>query len=759
MTTQRPPGDSPQFGYRPGTPEAEHDQAGQPAWDMGPPARADSRRPPRSARKRERRERRRSRLGLWLLILLLPLAGIFAAIATFLIAVPPAALLKGEMVAAVKARTGRDLVIKGPASFSYFPAGLVMDEVELSGPPGMEGPATVTMKRFEANVALWPLLFREVSVERIVLHEPVFDLRIDKNGRRTWDFAGLGTPRRVRLAQAGEPATISDAPQPGGTTRQAPIDEVSLGEIEIENGTIRYSDERKDLAETISGIVLSMASTGLHTPLSFVGSADWSGERAGVKGALGSIAEFIEERASPLEIAVSGPMLSASFEGSLSLPDAPRLEGKVNARAGAMSRLAGWFGSRADSGSAPLIIAARIDAAPRTLMLTEATLESGSFDAKGSVSIDANGARPFVRADLEVAELDLNTLGGGTAEGTPDIAVPGADAQRSIEEILEQEGTKVKGYSRRRGWSAEPLDFTALGRVDSELKLEVGRLLHRGMKAGPLNIAVTTNDGHFKAVVGNARLYDGRGQGSLTIDARGETPIINADFKGAGVNLAPFLDDIAGLDWLAGTGDVSLVLTGQGASEQGIVDALAGTASVKVANGHIVGFNLAKILRSVSEGRLGNLKQTADEKTGFAALAATFKIKDGVAKNQDLEIASPLVRVTGSGEIRLGKEEIDYTVRPKLVADTAGQGGETAIAGIEIPVRVHGDWAAPRISPDLGAVLKDPGKVDAVVKDVGKKLKGKKIGDIVRGLLSEDEAEKDQSKDKAKKLLDELLGR
>ena len=94
-------------------------------------------------------------------------------------------------------------------------------------------------------------------------------------------------------------------------------------------------------------------------------------------------------------------------------------------------------------------------------------------------------------------------------------------------------------------------------------------------------------------------------------------------------------------------------------------------------------------------------------------------------------------------------------MRPKLVANLGGDGGEANAAGIEVPVHITGSWEHPDISPDIAGAINAPGTVDAV-KQIGKQLKGKNAGEIVQDLFGEGEGGKPS---KAQKLLDNLFGK
>ncbi len=94
-------------------------------------------------------------------------------------------------------------------------------------------------------------------------------------------------------------------------------------------------------------------------------------------------------------------------------------------------------------------------------------------------------------------------------------------------------------------------------------------------------------------------------------------------------------------------------------------------------------------------------------------------------------------------------------MRPKLVANLDGDGGEDNAAGIEVPVHITGSWEKPDISPDIDGAINSPGTIDAV-KEIGKQLKGKNAGEVVQDLFGKSE---NGEPSKAEKLLDKFLGK
>ena len=120
--------------------------------------------------------------GLGLLCLLL------GAVA-FLVVAAPVELLRDRLIGEVKARTGRELVVSGSTSLLLLPRPAIsLAEVTLSAPPGMEGGPTLFVQALEAELSLASLLTGQAGIRRLVLLRPKIELKVDTQGRRSWDF-------------------------------------------------------------------------------------------------------------------------------------------------------------------------------------------------------------------------------------------------------------------------------------------------------------------------------------------------------------------------------------------------------------------------------------------------------------------------------------------------------------------------------------------------------------------------------------------
>jgi AsmA protein len=206
-----------------------------------------------------------------------------------------------------------------------------------------------------------------------------------------------------------------------------------------------------------------------------------------------------------------------------------------------------------------------------------------------------------------------------------------------------------------------------------------------------------------------------------------------------GVSVGPLLHDLSSTDTLEGKGNVTVNVTAQGNMVSALKKALNGSAAVKVTDGAVKGIDIAGTIRK-GQSMLGNLKgqpvqqQTdARQRTDFSELTATFDIRNGIARNNDLSIKSPLLRVGGAGAVNIGEDTLDYTVKASLVATAAGQGGKERadLRGITVPVRVSGPVASPSYHLDFNAMVTDAARQkveDAITKKLEERLGGRPAG-------------------------------
>ncbi len=724
---------------------------------------------------RGRHSSARGQKGRWLAVAgyaTLGVACVLLAAVTFLLVAAPVDLLRDQIVQQVKARTGRDLVIAGPASITFFPrVTLALSDVSLSAPPDMGGPPTLAMPRLDVGVRLSSLLSRRIAVTRVVLNRPAISLVVDAQGRRSWESAAV-TTMPMRYAQATG-ATASDArpvrPATNGADIAAALQAFGPANVRVADGTVRYVDERSGSKHEIDTLQAEFAFNDASSPLECKGSLVWRGEKVTFDGTLGSPRALLEERQAGFRLHLAGRPFEASYDGRLALGEGIALEGAVSMKAPSAAVLMRWLGgpSGGERELGALALTSLVTAVKGEIGLSDIKADIGESVLSGELAIATHGVRPHVRGQLKLSELDFGRLLVRSSPPAGEQAVrpqPSDDAApNAIEDILRRgddgaRRTQVRGFTRRTGgagWSDDIIDLAPLGIADADLMLSVDRVTYKDVTTGPSRLALAVKDRVATIKIENMQLYNGRGQGLLTLDGNGQVPVASVNLEFEGVSVAPLLKDALGFEWLGGRGHIRLALAGQGISERQIVETLNGKVEMMTTNGAIAGFDVAKALKGLERGRLSGLKAAPGDTTPFSELAGTFLIANGMAQNQDMRLVSPHIRVTGAGTANLPLRQIDYTVRPKIVASQpADHGAVVNLAGLEIPVRISGPWEKPTFTPELKGVLKDPEQASDTLKQVGKNLKSPEVQDAIRGLLGGGDG---QQRVKPRELIEKLL--
>ena len=242
-----------------------------------------------------------------------------------------------------------------------------------------------------------------------------------------------------------------------------------------------------------------------------------------------------------------------------------------------------------------------------------------------------------------------------------------------------------------------------------------------------MRVDVKAKNGMVNIAPLSAKLYQGSIEGKASINATTSGFAINE--KLTGVDMAPLMKDAADLELVEGKGNIAFDLTTQGNTVSKLKKALNGKAAVNLANGAIKGINLSKLVQGVQSLNMNSKAETLgvdkSEKTSFSEFKASFKIRDGVAHNDDLAVKSTVLRMTGKGDIDIGRSNMNYNAKA-IFAKT--EQGKTAT----LPVGVSGAFDNLKIKVDYGALLGDVAKqkIDEKKED----LRNKARDELKKGL-------------------------
>lgn len=628
--------------------------------------------------------------------------------------------LKAEISQAVLERYQRTLVIEGQPQLSVWPdVGVVLGAVSLSE-RGSSQPFAA-MQSARVSVALLPLLGRQVQVRELQVKGLKAAVIRRKDGSLSIDD--------LLKRGNGLPAEQTHAQQPQGLR-------IDMAGLALTDGQLSWRDER-------SGQQLRIDSVNLST--------------GRVQADTGAKMASIEH----LSVRVAGR--SATDGLSLSI-DAPKLQLSADRFGGEAVKIGALLQGQGRSAKLQLSLgdlqgqaqALRIGALSGSVELSHPDMPrkplqlplKGSLDVdlgKGSAKLvlDSRFDQSKIASRLEVRRFSPLALGF-------DLDVD----QLNIDQYLPPKATQAaggqsgpSGQSGHGGAAADPaLDLSALkGAPEMQGRVRVGALQVSGLKVSELDARVALAAGQLTISPLSLKLYQGSAAGSLALNAHEQRLSVRQTLTD--VSIEPLMRDLLKQDLLQGRGNVALDLQARGQTLSALKKNLAGNASVSLRDGALKGINLAQSLREV-KARIGQGQSTqtaqAALKTDFSELAASFKIAGGVARNDDLLMKSPFLRLSGTGEIDLAAGQLNYLARVSAVASAQGQGGKEVadLKGLTLAVRASGPFEALKYQLDWGAMLQEAAK--AQIEEKKREVKARA---------------EEAVKDKARELLKGVLGR
>ena len=618
--------------------------------------------------------RRRGRL---LRIIALALGGLVvlavAAVAVLVATFDPNSY-KPQIVAAVRSATGRELNIGGRIglSISLQPT-LEVSDVSFSNPPGFSRPQMVTLHKLELQLALVPLLSKQIQIARLVLDQPDILLETDAKGQSNWQFASAG------------PAPAAPA-APSGTAAAAAPPTIALSSVRIEGGTIALRNAGQTTTLGLARLAATAASA--DAPLHLTVDATYNATPVGLTADTGPLSALTGGGAAPWPVKLAITAAGAKFgvDGTVAQPATGRgLALAVTADIpdlAALSPLAG----------APLpplkAIAAQFKLADadggNTIAASDLKLSLPKLDLAGSASF-RRGARPMVTADLAGKQIDLDALKASLSAGAPaKPAQPAAPAARSGHVIPD---TRL------------PLD--ALRQTDADVQLALDDLLTGGQDYKAVKLHLVARDGKLTLDPAGVNTPGGQVDAKLTMDANPAAPPVTLTLRAPGLALQALLKALGKPGYASGTLELRADLHGAGDSPHAIAASLDGEIGAAVAKGEmdsqVLGGLLSSLLQSTQINQLAS-------KAGMSALncfALRLDASHGAGTLRTLKLDSSTVGLDGTGGMNFGSETLDLHLKP-----TVGVAG----TNVATPVIVKGTFAAPSVEPDaLGLVTGNVG--------------------------------------------------
>jgi AsmA protein len=618
---------------------------------------------------------------------------------------------KDDIAQAVHDRTGRDLKLDGKLSLSLFPwLAIETGHAQLGNPANFAPGPFVEVKSADVGVKLIPLLRGRFEVRRLRLDGLRVNLVKDEHGHTNWEDLTRST------GKGGETQATTSTSIAGLTLKDAALDYRDLGSGSHWRVTgLDASTGRLGGPEPFDLDLALTADQGKGTPatrlkLKTEARLDTQARQYGAKRLDAEIVRVPTEKGAKertlklivpalaadlnqqtldvpnFTVRFAGAELSGSVKGQ-KIVDRPSLSGTLKLPATSPRDLLRQLGEEA----------------PRTR--DAKVLSSLAFDA----AFKATG-QSVLLDNLKLTFDDTHVTGRAGIEDLKNNAVSfdlTAD-QLDLDRYLAPEEKKAV----QKDTIAKPfeLPLEQMRALNGRGTLAVGVLTLAGIRMSAVKLTVDANKGLVRFNPSQAKLYGGAHRGNVVIDARDDVARLSIEEHMSGVQLAPLFKDLLDSKRLSGAGAATAVLAGRGNTSDALLRSLDGRLDFEVTDGALEGTDLWYELRRARAlwkrepaPAEGNTKRTA-----FRTLKGTGTVEQGVLSNRDLQIDMDYLKASGEGTLNLVSQAVDYRLQTSVYRiPEQGAGAEMKdLKAADIPMRVSGTLADPKVRPDLDALAK-----------------------------------------------------
>ena len=459
--------------------------------------------------------------------LLIGLAVVFAVIIVVLLAMRlmvPSDFIAAQIASIVRQKTGRDLRISGPISFSVMPRfALVAHNITLANPSGFSGDF-VSVKTVDVGLKALALLHGSIEIDQLELSQPRADFEVDKDGQRNWVFH----PSRPAL---------SVTPTARGSVAASFV----TGNVTIVGGEASYLDRRDGPKRSVNDLNMTLSLPSLDEPLKAAGSAVHNGDPVNLAVTIVSPAELRDGRGSAAMVhVVTSAHGSLDFRGEIDGSDAHHASGTIRVAIPSLGSLLAWAQIRSmkqDKNLGPLTIDGNIDGDATKVSLADATIQLDQVTAKGTYAL----TRTHQHQELD---LDNVALYGGTGGGkiiadeagpTPTVSVTFDLTGITVHDV----SFNIAGFDKLSGTGDVSVNLAATGSTTHDLVASLsgsGRMNFTNGTIGSARLAPLMKMGPLMSEEITRHEIEYRSLSASTTIARGV--LRNSDLKLVGPRLS-----------------------------------------------------------------------------------------------------------------------------------------------------------------------------------------------------------------------------
>jgi AsmA family protein len=602
--------------------------------------------------------------------------GVVVALLLLTLALVDWSSLKGPIERFASERSGRPVSIAGNLNvrvWSWTPSATV-EGLTIGSAPWEKRPMA-RIERMTVQLKLLPLLKGEVILPRVELIRPNVYLHRDAAGRGNWTF------------ESQRPTNEPEGPPP---------DLPTVRDFLIQDGTLVLHDDIRHLE--VEGTVQARENSTKDDPEAF---------RIQAKGMLnnqpfasrvtgGPLINLDPDKPYPFGLTIEAGDIRIAADGTVRKPfDLARM--KLNVRASGSDAADLYYLTQlALPNTPPFQLASTIERNGKKVYVTNLAGKVGKSDLGGELTVDLSRKRPSVSGHLEAKRLVLSDLAAplgakpksaGSVEGTPSPPKP---SKKGAEEAPPDVNARLFPTAR--------LQVNRVRIMDGNVRFRAQSIEARALPLKEVAFDIRLKEGVLSLDPFAFEMPQGKVTGTVRIDARGKTPQTRLDVRMKDLQLDQLKGKKPGSQPpLGGIVQARAVLEGKGdsmhdfmADSDGRVSLVLPQGEVRAAFAELTGINVAR--------GVGLLLKGDDEKANIRCGVAQFAVRDGTMQAQNVVFDTQDVRITGQGEVRLGPEELDLSIK--------GEPKKLRLARLRTPVEINGHLRKPAIGINAGKTAK-----------------------------------------------------
>ncbi len=590
---------------------------------------------------------------------------------------------KQDIEKIVYQQTGRQLVINGDAhlGISLLPT-LVIDDISLSNAPWASQPQMVKLQSLQIEVAILPLLQKEIVVNSLKLVEPQIYLETSKSGMTNWDFskpdnvsAAVSTLGFAQLEKTANPTPVatSDSPLPDF------IKNISLKNITLQDGQITFIDGSKRKSEKIAVKTLSLSMDSLDSLINAKIDAVYQNQPISAQMTVGSFNNlFATDKPYAVNLTAQAYNLNAALSGTVLNPtSAPTYDLSLN-----------LYNPAGNLNLPETTLETALQGNLKHILADITTLNLANNLITGRLTADLSGVRPFVSANLQSARLDLRSL--------------------QTNEPLAFDFSLIKTANASELVPDTPIPYTDMLAVNASASLNIKELIiDNAMTANNISLKAALKDGVL--TIAPLSLNFGGGKIDLNAKVNAKTQSLTLDASSKNI----LLQDLHREFLLSGVNDFGVLsggktmfnakLSSQGATLRQLVQNLNGQTVALVSESQMQTGSLQFLTNSFVSQLLSalNIDTKKSSRLDLKCAVVRTDIAGGRAVFPNgIAIQSDKLTLSGDGKINLLNDKLDFSISPSFNSKT---GIAQALSSL---IKIKGTVNAPQIALDDKQALK-----------------------------------------------------